>query len=274
VAHEAQLEWERRTGRLAAGAALASAVLLLTGTVVRQAVALQSRPEDEREFLKAIDEESTSFIASGVLQALSFVALGVVLWYLFQATRYRREETPSWALPLVLAGPVLLGAAAVVTDLDRLSIADDFLASGKQTEARAEDLLEDRGAAGGALGLAGTLTFAFALVLVPLNAMRAGLLSRFMGILGMVLAAAYVLMPPIAGILQLFWVNALAVLFLGRWPGGRGPAWETGEAVPWPTAADRARKGQEGEEPAGEQPEPLETEPPAERPASRKRRRS
>jgi uncharacterized membrane protein len=273
VAHEAQLEWERRTGRLAAGAALVSAVLLLAGTVVRQAVALQSRPEDEREFLKAIDEESMSFIVSGVLQAVSFVALGVVLWYLFRATQYRREETPSWVLPLVLAGPVLLGAAAVVTDLDRLSIADDFLASGKQTEARAEDLLEDRGAAGGALGLAGTLTFAFGLVLVPLNAMRAGLLSRFMGILGMVLAAAYVLMPPIAGILQLFWVNALAVLFLGRWPGGRGPAWETGEAIPWPTAADRAR-AREGAEPPGDPPEPLEPEPPAERPASRKRRRS
>jgi hypothetical protein len=127
VAHEAQLEWERRTARLAAGAALASAALLLAGTVVRQAVALSSRPDNEAEFLKAIDGESTSFVISGVLQALSFVALGVVLWYLFRATRYRKPDTPSWALPLILAGPLLLAAAAVVTDLDRLSIADDFL---------------------------------------------------------------------------------------------------------------------------------------------------
>jgi hypothetical protein len=31
------------------------------------------------------------------------------------------------------------------------------------------------------------------------------------------------------------------MLFLGRWPGaaGRGPAWETGEAIPWPSAAER-----------------------------------
>jgi hypothetical protein len=272
VAHEAQLDWERRTGRLAAGAALASAALLLAGTVVRQAVALGSRPDNEAEFLRAIDGESTSFIVSGVLQALSFLALGVVLWYLFRATRYRRSDTPSWALPLILAGPVLLAAAAIATDLDRLSIADDFLGSERRTEARAEDLLEDRGGAGGALGLAGTLTFAFGLVLVPLNAMRAGLLSRFMGILGIVLAAAYVLMPPIAGILQLFWVNALAVLFLGRWPGGRGPAWETGEATPWPSAADRGRAAQ-AEPGEAEEPEP-EPEPAAERPASRKRRRS
>jgi hypothetical protein len=268
VAHEAQLEWERRTGRFAAAAAFTSGALLLAGTVLRQAVALESRPDDEREYLIAINDESTTFVISGVLQALSFVALGVVLWYLFRATRYRREETPSWALPLVLAGPVLLGAAAIVTDLDRLSIADDFLASGRQTPARAEDMLEDRGGGGGALGFAGTLAFAFALVLVPLNAMRAGLLSRFMGILGAVLAAAYVLMPPIAGILQLFWVNALAVLFLGRWPAGRGPAWETGEAIPWPTAAERAREAQEAAEPAEPEPEPV-----AERPASRKRRR-
>ena len=268
MSHEAQLEWERRIAPVAAGAALASAALLLAGTVVRQAVALSSRPENEAEFLKAIDGESTSFVVSSVLQALSFVALGVVLWYLFRATRYRKPDTPSWALPLILAGPLLLAAAAVVTDLDRLSIADDFLGSGRQTEARAEDLLEDRGGAGGALGLAGTLAFAFALVLVPLNAMRAGLLSRFMGILGIVLAAAYVLMPPIAGILQLFWVNALALLFLGRWPGGRGPAWETGEAIPWPGAADRT-------EPAEGPPEKEpETAAPPDRPTSRKRRSS
>jgi hypothetical protein len=269
VAHEAQLEWERRAGRWAAAAAFASAALLLAGTVVRQAVALGSRPEDENEFLLAVHDESPSFVASSALQALSFVALGFVLWYLFQATRYRRGETPSWALPLVLVGPLLLAAAAVVTDLDRVSVADEFAESGRRTVARAEDLLEERGQAGGALGLAGTLGFAFALVLVPLNAMRAGLLSRFMGILGVVLAVSYVLLPPIAGILQLFWVNALAVLFLGRWPGGRGPAWETGEATPWPSAADRA---QAPGEPAAE-PSPGGEEAAPERPTSRKRKR-
>ena len=37
---------------------------------------------------------------------------------------------------------------------------------------------------------------------------------------------------------QLFWIVALGMLFLNRWPNGRGPAWSVVEAIPWPTAAD------------------------------------
>ena len=44
-------------------------------------------------------------------------------------------------------------------------------------------------------------------------------------------------------IIQAFWLGALGLLFLGNWPGGRGPAWETGEADPWPSAAAAARPG-------------------------------
>ena len=39
-------------------------------------------------------------------------------------------------------------------------------------------------------------------------------------------------------ILQVFWLGALGVLFLGRWPNERGPAWDTGDPDPWPTAAE------------------------------------
>jgi hypothetical protein len=73
--------------------------------------------------------------------------------------------------------------------------------------------------------------------MVSLNAMRAGLLSRFMGILGIIVGVFYAL-PQLGGpILQLFWMPALGLLFLNRWPGGRGPAWETGAEEPWPSAA-------------------------------------
>ena len=89
--------------------------------------------------------------------------------------------------------------------------------------------------------------------MLPLRARRVGLLSPFMGVLGAIAGALIVF--PLAGIstiVQAFWLGALGALFLGRWPGGRGPAWETGEAEPWPTAAQRrgARAG-ERDEPAG-----------------------
>ena len=77
------------------------------------------------------------------------------------------------------------------------------------------------------------------MIMIALNAMRAGLLSRFMGILGIFVGVVLVI-PLGVQILQLFWFAALGLLFLGRWPGGRGPAWETGEAIPWPGARPAA----------------------------------
>ena len=50
----------------------------------------------------------------------------------------------------------------------------------------------------------------------------------------------------------MFWLGALGGLFPGRWPGGRGPAWETGEPDPWPTP--ERRMGLLQEEAAGEEP--------------------
>jgi hypothetical protein len=108
--------------------------------------------------------------------------------------------------------------------------------------------------------------------------MRAGLLSRFMGILG-IIAGFLVVIPILPGaFIQLFWIVALGMLFLGRWPNGRGPAWSVLEPVPWPTAADAqaarqaAEKGEpEPVEPAADaEPRPDESRP---RPSSRKRKR-
>ena len=98
--------------------------------------------------------------------------------------------------------------------------------------------------AGSAVGAGGTLAMALSLVLVSLNAMRAGLLSRFMGIIG-ILTGALLVLPLLAPlpVVQLFWLGALGALFLGRWPGGRGPAWDSGEAEPWPSAAQLRGRG-------------------------------
>ena len=48
------------------------------------------------------------------------------------------------------------------------------------------------------------------------------------------------------------------MLLLDRWPGERGPAWDTGEPIPWPSAAEQRARAQ-GIEPAAKQeaePEP------------------
>lgn len=243
-----QLDWEARWAKPAAISAFVTVLLLIAGTTVRQAVALADRPDNEAEFLAAIDDNASSFLVSSFIQALSFLTLAGALYYLTRALIGRRPQLPGFVIWLAVLGPALLALAGVLSDFERLSIADDFLASGAQTEQRAEDLLDDRAVLAVSLGFAGTLALALAFVFLCVNAMRVGLLTRFMGVVGAIIGALYVI-PILSGplIIEMFWLVALGVLFLGRWPGGRGPAWETGEAIEWPSAAARRREALAGE---------------------------
>src|SRR5262249_51161832 len=36
-----------------------------------------------------------------------------------------------------------------------------------------------------------------------------------------------------------FWLVAMGILLMGRWPNGEPPAWAAGEARPWPSQAER-----------------------------------
>jgi hypothetical protein len=116
--------------------------------------------------------------------------------------------------------------------------AHQFVHQGSQTYEQANHLTT-----GASLPVLQTLDIAaqFALqigiALIALNAMRVGLLTRFMGYVGIVVGVAGMLLigsPPAVAI-EIFWLLALAALFLGRWSGGEPPAWRTGRAEPWPS---------------------------------------
>ena len=132
------------------------------------------------------------------------------------------------------------------------------------------------------LGLPGALGLALSLVFVAMNAMRVGLLTRFMGVLGIITGALQIL--PFGGplpVVQCFWLIMLALLFSNRWPGGMPPAWRTGRAEPWPSSAEqRERRARAAAERRGEPvEEPGEPEPaavgggPSPAAAARKRKR-
>ena len=79
------------------------------------------------------------------------------------------------------------------------------------------------------------------LFLVALNAMRVGLLTRFLGILGIISGVLTVipqLMP--LPVVQSFWLITVGLLMLGAAPGGTPPAWSTGNAEPWPSQRRQA----------------------------------
>ncbi|HYG96343.1 MAG TPA: hypothetical protein VD741_04470 [Solirubrobacterales bacterium] len=97
------------------------------------------------------------------------------------------------------------------------------------------------------LGLAGALGLAIALFYCGLWAMRTGLLSRFWGSLGMVAGVAF-LLGPILFLVAVIWFIYFGLLVLGALPGGKPPAWEAAEAVPWPTPGEKAAAELEPEE--------------------------
>jgi hypothetical protein len=237
-----QLAWEARAGRLAAAAAALSAFLFVAGSVYFGST-VRERPRGIDGRLVLIDREPAAFVVSGVLLALGFLLLGVVIGYLLRATRHRRPELPRATLPLLVFGALVAAGVAVARQVEFLSVASDFLASMPRTADRARDLLRESRVLQviDGLGIAANFALGLAIGLTAVNAIRAGTLSQFMGILGIVIGAL-VALPLLGGVVFLllfFWLFALAALFLDRWPGGRGPAWTSGEAEPWPSVSQR-----------------------------------
>ena len=287
-----QLQWEARAGRPAAVAAFAAGVLLLAGTFVLQSI-FEDRPKVDSlpDFLLSVNDKPSTLIVSSILLAVSALCLIPVFYYLFRATLHRLPTFPRWFVYLILIGPIFYAASQVLGAVDRVDVAQTFAdrasdvgkfcpaIEGKAGKECATDLLQDNvNPAGIGLSLAGTIATAFMFVMLPLRARRAGLMSQFMGILGVVAGALIVLKitPLVPEIIQAFWLGAMGALFLGNWPGGRGPAWETGTAEPWPGAAERRGLVPAGGGEAstnGAPPETPEPEPVPQRPSSRKRRK-
>jgi hypothetical protein len=99
----------------------------------------------------------------------------------------------------------------------------------------ANDLIDDSGVlqAGSLLRFVGLLSLVFAMIYIPLWAMRTGLLTRFWAMLGLALGVSLVLLP--VGIFGLvIWFAILGLMLAGWWPRPLPPAWDAGTAIPWP----------------------------------------
>jgi hypothetical protein len=259
VEPDEQLEWERRVGRPAGIAAIAGGALLLLQIFYPALVG--ARIDSVREFARYTKfHDNPDLIAVPyAMQAIGYLLAAVALWYLARATVARRSDMGRPMQIMAVVGPVANAIAAVLLAFAVLDLAgqlSDLNLTDKVTDPAAglaglvgnqavaedaiRDLQTDSGLfiAAGYIDLASNLALGFGLVLVGLNAMRAGLLNRFLGILAIVVGVLTVLFRG-AGIIEAFWLVAVGVLFLDRWPNGRGPAWGVVEAIPWPSAADQ-----------------------------------
>ena len=279
MTRDEQLRWEARWGRPAGIASIVSALLLIVSAMVffpKDRKGIEPNPD----LLLSIDEQSGGYLASEALSALGALLLCLVFYYLFRAVIARGGGVPRWFVYLVFAGPVLYAASRIAGAFEAIDLAGEFVDDGIIRGQRGEDHASDLSGAGPvlvALATGGTVSLAFLFVMLPIRGRRVGLLSPFMGVLGAI-AGALIIIPlaSVSSVIQAFWLGALGALFLGRWPGGRGPAWQSGEAAPWPTAAQRRGVAPPPErEPSAElDPSlPPEPEPEPDRPASRKRRK-
>jgi hypothetical protein len=216
-------------------------VLLTLGSAVLSARAFPAQSSShDRVALLHIHDRASLYVVAAVLSALSLATLAVTLWYLFRVTRHRRPELPSWLEPLIWIGPVLFAAALALGTADQLHVASEFV-KGAHTEVRANHLTKTLAVAPRIVGQAGAFAIAISLVMVSLNAIRVGLLTRFLGIIGVVIGALLVL-PILPGqVFQIFWLGALAAVFMNKYPGGRGQSWASGEPGQWLSAAEARR---------------------------------
>ncbi|CAA9472962.1 MAG: hypothetical protein AVDCRST_MAG30-243 [uncultured Solirubrobacteraceae bacterium] len=202
--------------------------------------ALEAGPAGEAPSLNTgryeyLSERAATFIAIYVVRGLGFLLAGFALTVLAFATR-ARGPLPKVALMAPIVGAALYAIAFVVSPVGTVLAVNDFLDGPRTVDAARDVGSRPLFVAVSIIEFVARLAFAMGLILVSLHAMRTGLLTRFLGVLGMLSGALFLI--PIGGplpVVQCFWLGAFAFLLLGRWPGGDPPAWRTGRAEAWPS---------------------------------------
>ena len=189
-----------------------------------------------------LDTKTVLVLLIGLGGFIGWLGVAWSVGFLGVATRARTPTFRKFMIYVPIVGGVVLGVSVLMSQIGSLQVVSEFLDADRTVKA-ATDADNSLIVYARLLYQLGTLALAVGLVLVALNALRIGLLTRMLGYIGIASGAMMVLFP--LPIVQIFWLGAFGFVLLGRWPGGELPAWGTGEAVPWPTpsAAAQARGG-------------------------------
>jgi hypothetical protein len=279
-----QLAWERRHRTRAGIASVVGAIGLLVFYVLQQVLQsdmpkvsgletlvraaqpgdVGALPSLQTAFFEYLDTKTMLVLLIGIGGFVGWIGVAWAVGFLGVATRARSTTFRKFIIYIPIVGGVVLGVSVLMSQIGSLQVVSEFLDSDRTVKAATD---ADNGLIVYArlLYQLGTLALAVGLVLVSLNAMRVGLLTRMLGYIGIASGAMMVLFP--LPIVQIFWLGAFGFVLLGRWPGGELPAWTTGEAVPWPTPErppPRQRRGA---------PAPTPEPAPSSGPASARRKR-
>ncbi len=250
-----QAESERRA-RLGAPAVAAGVLYLLSAIILNAvlnsaptvgliqglapALKGQAAPPRSPKATEVIYESHHAFslIAGSLLTSVSLVLLTVCLLFLLRATIHRRPETSQIARPLVLVGGSLIALLSVGNEVVLSIRRHQFVTAHDYSIHAVNAITHNSGYDILAIvtPLAG-LALVAGMIMTMLGSVRVGLLPRWMAMLGGVAAVLLLLPTPTFDLIPSFWLVALGILLMGRWPKGDPPAWEAGEARPWPSQA-------------------------------------
>jgi hypothetical protein len=246
-----QLAWEARHRGRAAIAAFLGALGLIVFYVTQQILnrnaptssglealtrldepgSVGSQPSLQTPFFEYVDSHTALLLAIGLGGFIGYLGTAWAVGFLGVVTRAREPLLRRWALYLPIIGGVLVGIGVLASQVGSLILVNEFL-DGPRTVQAARDADNSVLPVAKLLYSIGTLVLAVGMVLVALNALRSGVLTRMFGYLGIIAGGLQLLVA--LPIVQIFWLAGLGVLFVGRWPGGELPAWRSGKAEPWP----------------------------------------
>jgi hypothetical protein len=264
IKQQVDSETERRN-RLAVPAFAGGFLYLLSGIIITStlngaptvgllqglapALAGQANPtiSPRASEVKFISHNAFALIAGSVIAAIAIGALTLILLLLVDATRFRRPQSWKAARSLVLFGGIALAVVSVGHQVVS-SIETHNFAVGQDFSNHAVDNALTKGTANSVtdyVDLLAGLALAAGMIATVVNALRIGLLPRWMGILGMLTGVLIFL--PIGGatleVVPAFWMVMMGILLIGKWPNEEPPAWRTGESRPWPSRAQMRAAG-------------------------------
>ena len=257
---EELLAYETRVRPRQAGIAAAAALLLLLAPLVGLA-GTRTKVDELTLDLLTIHRRFPLDLIAAVVQAIGLLALADTLGWLDGRARARNPQQKAWMGWAAMVGATLFAIGVAGGEVAVSQVSNEFASSGAQTYLQAHTLMSS----GFVVILPvieqlGALLLALGFILVALNAMRVGLLPRYLGFIG-VGAGALVLIPVVpVPVVACFWLGAVAVLLVGRWLSGMPPAWTTGTSVPWPPSAPRGAAQREPRE-VSEAPRPARRQP-------------
>jgi hypothetical protein len=191
--------------------------------------------------VKYLSHHASSLIIASVIAAIAITVLTLVLLVLSTATRFRRPGMWPIARPLILVGGIALAVISIAHQAV-LAVETHSFAVGHDLSSHAVDNALAKSTPNVItqyLDLLAGLAVAVGMIVIIVNAMRVGLVTRWLGVVGIL--SAILIFLPIGGatleVIPSFWLVAMGILYVGKWPNGQPPAWEAGEARPWPSRA-------------------------------------